>query len=85
MHRSREVLLNSTEDGLHEDTGDLVGVGVGGGTTVLEVAVALGGALAGNPDGRATVGNAPCERVDSTSLMSTGKTELVALTIDEDV
>lgn len=79
------ILLNGTEDGLHEDAGDLVGVGIGGGTAVLEVAVALGGTLAGDTDGRATVGDAPCERVDGAGLVPAGETELVALAVDEDV
>lgn len=78
-------LLHSTVDGLHNDTGDLVRVGVGGGTTILEVTVALGGALAGNADRRATVGDAVGELVDGTRLVSAGETELVALAVDKDV
>lgn len=78
-------LLDGTKDGLHKDTGDLVGVGVGSGPAVLEVTVALGCALTRNTDGRATVGDAPCELVDGTGLVAAGKTELVALAVDEDV
>lgn len=79
------ILLHSTEDGLHHDTRDLIWVGVGGRATVLEVSVAFGGALARNADRRATVGDAVCEGVDGTGLVSAGETQLVALAVDENV
>lgn len=78
-------LFNGTVNGLHNDTGDLVRVGIGGGTSVLEVTVALGGNLTGNTDGCATVGDTICELVDGTSLVPSGKTELVALAVNENV
>jgi hypothetical protein len=42
---------------LNDDTGDLVRVGIGGGTAVLKVALAILGDLAGNTDGATTVGD----------------------------
>lgn len=78
-------LFDGTKDGLHDDTGDLVRVGVGSGAAILKVTVALGSALTRDTDGRATVGDAPCELVDGTGFVAASKTELVALAIDEDV
>lgn len=77
--------LQLAEDGGHHDLGDTVRVGVGGRATVLEVAVALGGALAGNADGGAAVGDAVAELVDGAGLVATGQTELVALAVLLDV
>lgn len=83
--QNHHALLNSTVDGLHDDAGDLVGIGIRSGTTVLEVAVALGGALAGDTDRCATVGDAVGEGFDGAGLVAASKTGLVALTVDEDV
>ena len=49
----RSLLLSGERavDGLDEDTGDLVGVGVGGRSAILKVALAFLGTLAGNADG----------------------------------
>ena len=69
----------------HDYARDLIRVGVGSGPAVLKVAVALGGTFAWNTDRRATVGDTPCELVDGTGLVATGKTELVALAVDENV
>ena len=48
------------EDGVDNDAGDQVGVAVGGGAAVLEVALAVNVALAGDTDGRATVRDTCC-------------------------
>lgn len=48
-------LLKATTHSLDDDTGDLVRVGVRGRATVLEVALAVLGDLAGDTDGAATV------------------------------
>ena len=53
--------LNGTVDGLHQDTGDAVRVGVAGGPAVLKVAAALGGDFAGDADRRAAVGDTTAE------------------------
>ena len=55
---------------LHQDAGDLVGVGIRRRPAVLEVAVALGAALARDADGAAAVGHAVRELVDAAGLMS---------------
>lgn len=83
--QNHHALLNSTVDGLHDDAGDLVGIGIRSGTTVLEVAVALGGALAGDADRCATVGDAVGEGLDGAGLVAASETGLVALAVDEDV
>jgi hypothetical protein len=77
--------LQLAEDGGHQDLGDTVRVGVGGGATILEVTVTLGGALARNADGRATVGNTVAELINGTSLVATSETELVTLAVLLDV
>lgn len=52
-----QPLLGRAEGGLHDDGGNLVGIGVGGGTSVLEVTAALGGSFPRNADRGTTVGN----------------------------
>lgn len=49
--------LGRAEDGLHDDAGDLVGVGVGGGPPVLEVTALFYGTLARDTDGGTTIGD----------------------------
>ena len=58
---------------------------VGGGATVLEVAVALSADMTGDTDGGATVGNTRREGTNVTSLMTTRETEVVVLAVDRDV
>lgn len=70
---------------LHDDTSDLVRIGVGSRATILKVPEALSGAFPGNTDGGTTVGNAIRELVDSTSFVSAGETLLVVLAVDSDV
>ena len=70
---------------LHDDARDLVGVGVGGGAAILKVAVALGGALAGNADRRAAVGDAVRELVDGARLVAARQALLVVLAVHGDV
>lgn len=76
-----KFFLQLAKDGSHENLGDTVRIGVGSGTTILEVAEALGSSLAGNADRAATVSNAPGELVDSTSLVSASKALLVVLAV----
>lgn len=70
---------------LDNDTSNLVGVGVGGRSAVLEVTLAILGALAGNTDRTTTVSNTVGELVNGTSLVATSKTSLVTLAIDGNV
>jgi len=79
------IHLEATTHSLDDDTCDLVRIGVGGGATVLEVTLAVLGALAGDTDGATTVGNTVRELVDVTGLVATGETLLVALTVNGDV
>lgn len=51
-------------------------------TTILKVTVALGGALAGDTNGRTTVGHAVGEGVDGAGLVTTRETLLVAFAVD---
>lgn len=74
-----------SRDGVEDLAGDKVGVGVGGGTTVLEVSLALGLGVTTNTDGGTTVGNAVAEGVDVGGLVGAGEAELVALTVDGNV
>ena len=71
------LLVETT--GLDHDSRDLVGVAVGGGSPVLEVALLLLSHAAGDPDGAAPVGHAGREVVDGGSLVETGQTTLVVL------
>lgn len=48
-------LFGSTVDGLHEDTSDLVRVGVGRGAAILKVTVTLSGGLSGDTNRGTTV------------------------------
>lgn len=73
--------LQLAKDGSHENLGDTVRIGVGGGTAVLKVAVALGSGLARNADRAATVGDAIAELLNGASLVRAGETLLVVLTI----
>lgn len=77
--------LGRAEDGLHDNAGDLVGVGVGGGPPVLEVTALLHGTLARNTDGGTAVGDTIRELLDAASLVTASETLLVALTVDGDV
>jgi hypothetical protein len=79
------VDLEATTQSLNDDTGNLVGISVGRGATVLEVTLAVLGDLAGDTDGTTTVGNTVRELIDVTGLVATSETLLVALTVDGDV
>jgi hypothetical protein len=79
------VGLKATTHSLNDDTGNLVGISVGRGATVLKVTLAVLGDLAGDTDGATTVGNTVRELVDVTGLVATSETLLVALTVDGDV
>ena len=50
---------------LDDDTSDLVGIGVGGRSSVLEVAFALLCTLSGHSDRGASIGNAPSELLET--------------------
>jgi len=79
------ILRQDSDLRLHDDTSDLVGVGVGRRPAVLEVAVALGSDLTRDTDRRATVGNAVGELVDAASLVLAGEALLVLLAVDSNV
>lgn len=79
------IHLDATTHSLNDDTGNLVGISVGSGATILKVTLAVLGALAGDTDGATTVGNTVRELVDAAGLVATGETLLVALTVDGDV
>lgn len=68
-----------------DDAGDLVRVGVAGGSAVFKVTLAVLGDLARDTDAATAVGNAPAELVDVAGLVATGQTILVAFTVDGDV
>ncbi len=63
----------------------MVWVGVGSGSSVLEVTIALVSALSWNTDGCTTVGNTVAEGVDCASLVPAGETESVVLTINSNM
>mmetsp|Transcript_43905 Transcript_43905/g.110679 ORF Transcript_43905/g.110679 Transcript_43905/m.110679 type:complete len:229 (+) Transcript_43905:48-734(+) len=78
--------FSRVEDGrLDELGGDHVGVNVGGGAAVLEVALACPIHVTADADRRATVGNTPGELVDGGSLVETSQTTLVSSTVHSDV
>lgn len=77
--------FDQTAEGLDDDAGDLVWVTVGGGTPVLEVALALLGDGAVDTNGSTTVGDAPGELLVRGSLVPASHTSLVALTVDKHV
>jgi len=58
---------------------------VGGGTSVLQVTITLSGDVTGDTDGSTTVGNARAEGSDVTSLVATGETHVIVLSVDSDV
>lgn len=70
---------------LHHDTSDLVGVGVGGGSSVLKVSVALVRTLPWNSDRSTTVGDTVREAIDAAGLVAAGQTESVVLTVHGNV
>lgn len=71
--------------GLSDNTGNEVRVAVRGGTTVLEVTVALCGNVTGDTDGSTTVGNTGREVANVAGLVPTGKTLVVVGTVNGDV
>lgn len=79
------IHLEATTHSLNDDTGDLVGISVRRGATILEVTLAVLGTLAGDTDGATTVSNTVRELVDAAGLVATGETLLVTLTVDGDV
>lgn len=70
---------------LDDDTGDLVGISVTGGTAVLEVTLAVLGNLAGNTNAATTVGDTIAELVDAAGLVTASETLFVALTVNGNV
>lgn len=70
---------------LHHDTGNLVRIGIGCWSSILEVTVTLVTTFSWDTDGATTVGNTRSECVDATSLMSAGKTLNVALSVNSNV
>lgn len=78
-------LFCCAENRLHHDARNLVRVAIRGRSSVLEVTVALRRAVTGNTDRGTTVRDTVAERIDSTGLVSTGKTQVVALTVDSNV
>ena len=79
-HHPSSLLLEA--DGLDDDPGDGVGVAVGAGPPVLEVAVARLGHVPGDPDGGAPVGHAGREVVDGGHLAEAGQATLVVFTCE---
>lgn len=78
-------LGNGAADGLGHDTTDKVGVDVGGGSSVLKVAVALLGNGSGDSDGAASVGNTRRKGADGAGLVSTSQSHVVVLAVDGNV
>ena len=72
-------------DGLDHDTGDKVRVDVGGWSSVLEVTVALNLNGSWDSDGGASISNAGGEGLHGGSLVSTGQSLFVVLTVQLDV
>ena len=70
---------------LHNNTSDLIRVSIGGGSPILEVALAFLCTLSGNSDRGTTVGNSPSELLDARSLVFASHTQLVAFTVDLNV
>lgn len=66
---------------MHELGADDVGVAVGGGAAIFEVAAAVFFGVAANADRAAAVGNTVAEFVHARSLESAGHAELVALAV----
>lgn len=58
---------------------------VGGGTSVLEVAIALGTNVSRDTDGRTTVSDTRAESADVASLVAAGETEVVVLSVHSNV
>jgi hypothetical protein len=58
---------------------------VGGGTSVLQVAITLVGDVTGDTNRGTTVGNTRAESVDVTGLVATGETHVVVISVDGDV
>jgi len=83
VHGGRDGL--GTTYGLHHDAGDLIRVGVGRGSAILKVSVALLSALARDPDRGATVRDAVGEGVDGAGLVAARETQRVVLAVDGDV
>jgi hypothetical protein len=77
--------LVATAESLNDDTSNLVRISVTSGAAVLEVTLAILGALAGNANATTTVGNTVAELVDVTGLVTTSKTFFVTLTVDRNV
>ena len=70
---------------LNDDASDLIRVGIGGGSSVLEIALTLLCALPRDSDRRATIGNTPSELVHAGSLVCTSHAELITFTVDFDM
>lgn len=78
--------LNLVEEGgLDEDGGDPVWVDVGGGSSVFQVAEALGGDMPGDSNRSTSVGDTGRERSHRSRLVLAGKTLLVVLSVDGNV
>lgn len=71
--------------GLHHNTGNLVRIGVGSWSSVLEVTITIVATFSGNTDRATTVGDTRCEGVNATSLVAACKTHGVVLSVDGNV
>lgn len=69
----------------NNDTSDLVGIRVTGGSSVFEIALSVLCTLSGDTDTATTVGDTPAELVDASGLVAAGETVLVTLAVDSDV
>ena len=79
--RPLDADLQLAKDGRHQNLGDAVRVGVGGGSAVLEVTVALGGGFPGDADRGAAVGDAVGELLDGARLVAARQALVVVLAV----
>jgi hypothetical protein len=70
---------------LHHDASNLIWVGVGSWSSVLKVTISLVTTFSWNTDRCATVGNTISEGINVTSLVFTGKTHGVVLSVNGNV
>lgn len=82
LQASEHLVLDA---GLDQQAGNGVGVNVGSGAAVLQVAIALQHDGQGNADGRATVSNTVLEGVDVAGLVPAGQALVVLLAVLGDV
>ena len=79
------ILRLSKSRGLEEQTRDDVGVHVGGGAAVLEIAATLVLGLVRDAHGGAAVSDAVFEFIDGAGFVKTGETKLVVFAVGRDV